>query len=151
MWVETTYMVTSGQHYNGGCCFDYGNAEIGPPSGHGYGRGNVEAIYWGCGDVCLFCAILDCKPNICQDRLGTNMEKLKKTKTQFCRNSSAHHWSRGSGAGPWMMAELEMGLWAGGAKSVPENTPISWQTSSPPCSKGGPGLWKVGMLILARG
>jgi hypothetical protein len=23
-----------------------------------------------------------------------------------------------------MMADLEMGLWAGGAKSVPENTPI---------------------------
>ena len=71
-----------------------------------------------------FCAILEFKPNICQDRLGTNIEKLKKTKTQFCRNSSAHHWSRGSGAGPWMMADLEMGLWAGGAKSVPENTPI---------------------------
>ena len=51
MWVETIYMVTSGRHYNGGCCFDYGNAEIGPPSGHGYGRGNMEAIYWGCGDV----------------------------------------------------------------------------------------------------
>jgi hypothetical protein len=44
-------MVTSGQHYNGGCCFDYGNAEIGPPSGHGYGRGNMEVIYRGCGDV----------------------------------------------------------------------------------------------------
>lgn len=24
---ETLYMVTSGKHYNGGCCFDYGNAE----------------------------------------------------------------------------------------------------------------------------
>jgi hypothetical protein len=26
---ETLYMVTSGTHYGGGCCFDYGNAEIG--------------------------------------------------------------------------------------------------------------------------
>lgn len=25
---ETLYMVTSGRHYNGGCCFDYGNAEV---------------------------------------------------------------------------------------------------------------------------
>ena len=24
---ETIYMVTSGTHFNGGCCFDYGNAE----------------------------------------------------------------------------------------------------------------------------
>ena len=24
---ETLYMVTSGQHYGGACCFDYGNAE----------------------------------------------------------------------------------------------------------------------------
>ena len=24
---ETLYMVTSGQHFNAGCCFDYGNAE----------------------------------------------------------------------------------------------------------------------------
>jgi hypothetical protein len=24
---EGTYMVTSGKHYNGGCCFDYGNSE----------------------------------------------------------------------------------------------------------------------------
>lgn len=25
---ETLYMVTSGQHVNSGCCFDYGNAEV---------------------------------------------------------------------------------------------------------------------------
>lgn len=83
---EMIYMVTSGRHYNGGCCFDYGNAEIDPLFGHNYGRGNMEAIYWG--------------------------------------NSSAHHWSHGSGAGPWVMADLELGLWAGDAKRVPENTPI---------------------------
>ena len=48
---ETIYMVTSGRHYNGGCCFNYGNAEIDPLFGHSYGRGNMEAIYWGCGNV----------------------------------------------------------------------------------------------------
>jgi hypothetical protein len=25
---ETIYMITSGTHFNGGCCFDYGNAEV---------------------------------------------------------------------------------------------------------------------------
>ena len=38
---ETIYMVLSGQHFNGGCCFDYGNAEsfIGDA-----GAGTMEAI-----------------------------------------------------------------------------------------------------------
>ena len=38
---ETLYMVTSGKHYNEGCCFDYGNAEtfIGDA-----GCGTMEAI-----------------------------------------------------------------------------------------------------------
>ena len=26
---ESMYMVVDGRHYNEGCCFDYGNAEIG--------------------------------------------------------------------------------------------------------------------------
>ena len=39
-------------------------------------------------------------------------------------NSTAHHFSHGSGAGPWVMADLEMGLWAGAENFVPENTPI---------------------------
>merc|ERR1712023_472363 len=25
---ESMYMVTSGRHYNEGCCFDYGNSEV---------------------------------------------------------------------------------------------------------------------------
>lgn len=32
-------MVTSGTHYNGGCCFDYGNAET---DNHDDGAGTME-------------------------------------------------------------------------------------------------------------
>lgn len=41
---ETMYMVTSGTHVNGGCCFDYGNAET---NNDDTGAGSMEAIYFG--------------------------------------------------------------------------------------------------------
>ena len=41
---ETLYMVTSGTHVNGGCCFDYGNAES---DNHDDGAGTMEAVYFG--------------------------------------------------------------------------------------------------------
>ena len=69
-------MVTSGRHYNDGCCFDYGNAEVDnndDKAGTGArvrvcvhclprssrGAGTMEAIYfgnssgWGHGQVCV--------------------------------------------------------------------------------------------------
>ncbi|KAK4544488.1 hypothetical protein LTR36_004059 [Oleoguttula mirabilis] len=41
---EGMYAVLDGTHYNGGCCFDYGNAEI---SNTDTGAGHMEAIYYG--------------------------------------------------------------------------------------------------------
>jgi hypothetical protein len=41
---ETMYMVTSGKHFNSGCCFDYGNAKTG---NRGQGPGTMEAVYFG--------------------------------------------------------------------------------------------------------
>mmetsp|Transcript_19189 Transcript_19189/g.54208 ORF Transcript_19189/g.54208 Transcript_19189/m.54208 type:complete len:429 (-) Transcript_19189:52-1338(-) len=41
---ESMYMVTSGNHYNGACCFDYGNAEI---DNNDDGAGTMEAVYFG--------------------------------------------------------------------------------------------------------
>ena len=38
------YMVASGSHVNGGCCFDYGNAET---SGDDTGNGHMDAINFG--------------------------------------------------------------------------------------------------------
>jgi hypothetical protein len=70
---ETLYMVTSGTHVNGGCCFDYGNAET---NNHDDGAGTMECVYFGTCNV----------------------------------------WGRGEGTGPWVMADLENGLWAGNNK-----------------------------------
>ena len=78
---ESMYMVTAGDHFNGGCCFDYGNAEVDALDD---GKGTMEAIYWG--------------------------------------NSTG--WSKGAGVGPWVMADIENGLWAGNESSQTSNTPI---------------------------
>jgi hypothetical protein len=41
---EGMYWVIDGQHYNGGCCFDYGNAEI---DSRDDGNGTMETSYFG--------------------------------------------------------------------------------------------------------
>ena len=70
------YMVTRGDHVNGGCCFDYGNAET---DNNDDGEGTMEAIYFG----------------------------------------TSTGWGHGQGDGPWVMADLENGLWAGDVKDAP--------------------------------
>jgi hypothetical protein len=71
------YMVTRGDHYNEGCCFDYGNAETDDLDD---GEGTMEAIYFG--------------------------------------NSKG--WGHGAGDGPWVMADIENGLYAGPTKDGSE-------------------------------
>ncbi|MEY9871719.1 hypothetical protein ABH931_001192 [Streptacidiphilus sp. MAP12-33] len=41
---EGMYAIFDGSHFNGGCCFDYGNAET---TNHDDGNGTMEAIYFG--------------------------------------------------------------------------------------------------------
>ncbi|KAE9394538.1 putative alpha-L-Arabinofuranosidase B [Gymnopus androsaceus JB14] len=74
---EGLYAVLDGTHFNGACCFDYGNAER---SATDTGNGHMEAIYFG----------------------------------------SATTWGTGSGNGPWIMADLENGLFSG--FNVKQNT-----------------------------
>ena len=62
--------IVDGTHYNGGCCFDYGNAET---NNDDDGAGTMEAVYFG----------------------------------------NIRVWGFGSGNGPWIMADLENGLYSG--------------------------------------
>lgn len=80
---EGMYMVVDGKHFNGRCCFDYGNVST---SSKYEGAGTMETLFWG---------------NI------TN-------------------WSRGAGNGPWVMADLESGVFAGTPPNVTiqTNTPV---------------------------
>jgi len=80
---ESMYMVADGKHYNGRCCFDYGNAET---DGNDDGNATMETIEWG------------------------NMTT----------------WSGGAGNGPWVMVDLENGVYAGNQSTgaVSANTPL---------------------------
>jgi hypothetical protein len=69
---QGAYMVTSGHHVDGLCCFDYGNAET---SNTDTGNGHMDAINFG----------TECWFSPCP-----------------------------SGSGPWVQADLENGLFAGG-------------------------------------
>jgi len=101
---ETIYMVTSGNYSNGGCCFDYGNAET---NSRDNGEGTMEAVYFGT------CTI----------------------------------WNKGGGSGPWVMGDLENGLWAGNSspyeanKSVP--TVYTYVTGMVKGDKAGLNHWTI--------
>ena len=76
---EGMYMVTSGTHTVGSCCFDYGNAET---SRRVEGGGTMDALNF----------------------------------------SSITLWQTGAGKGPWVLADLEGGLYSNGSgmKSNPD-------------------------------
>ncbi|KAL8340879.1 hypothetical protein RB601_006806 [Gaeumannomyces tritici] len=94
------YAVLDGTHHNGGCCFDYGNAET---SGRDTGNGHMEAIYFG----------------------------------------TSTSWGKGAGSGPWIMADLENGLFSG--VNVKQNTgdPTINHRFVTAVVKGGPNKWAI--------
>ena len=82
---EGMYMVTSGKHFNSGCCFDYGNSELDRKAD---GAGSMDAI------------------NI----------------------SNITAWGTGAGAGPWVMADLEFGIFAQNSTAKNQNDPSQTST-----------------------
>jgi non-reducing end alpha-L-arabinofuranosidase len=82
---EGMYMVTSGTHFNAGCCFDYGNSELDRKAD---GAGAMDAINF----------------------------------------STTTAWGTGAGSGPWVMADLEFGLFA--QNGTTKNTSDPTQTSA---------------------
>ncbi|KAJ7218224.1 glycoside hydrolase family 54 protein [Mycena haematopus] len=97
---EGLYAVLDGTHFNGACCFDYGNAET---SAKDTGNGHMEAIYFG--------------------------------------NSKT--WGTGAGSGPWIMADLENGLFSGvttGNNAADATITSRFVTA---VVKGEPGTWAI--------
>ncbi|KAJ7239162.1 arabinofuranosidase B [Mycena haematopus] len=97
---EGLYAVLDGTHYNGNCCFDYGNAEV---SADDTGNGHMEAIYFG---------------------LGTG-------------------YGTGGGPGPWILADLENGLYTGSNTAVNNNNPTITERFVTAVVKGEPGTWAI--------
>jgi hypothetical protein len=97
---EGEYAIFDGTHYNGGCCFDYGNAET---NNDDDGNGTMEAIYFG----------------------------------------NIKVWGYGSGNGPWVMADMENGLYSGvnaGYNSGDQSITSHYVTAM---INGGPNQWAI--------
>jgi hypothetical protein len=97
---EGMYAVFDGSHYNGGCCFDYGNAET---NNNDNGNGHMEAIYFG----------------------------------------NIKVWGYGTGNGPWVMADLENGLFSGVNAGYNSNDPTVNYRYLTAIIKGQPNNWAI--------
>jgi hypothetical protein len=97
---EGMYAIFDGTHYNGGCCFDYGNAET---DSRDDGNGTMEAIYFG----------------------------------------NIKVWGYGAGNGPWIMADLENGLFSGVNQHYNANDPTINYRYTTAIIKGGPNHWAI--------
>ncbi|WP_182906863.1 arabinofuranosidase catalytic domain-containing protein [Microbispora sp. H13382] len=97
---EGMYAAFDGTHYNGGCCFDYGNAET---NSRDNGNGTMEAIYFGNNKV----------------------------------------WGYGAGNGPWIMADLENGLFSGVNQKYNAGNPSISHRFLTAIVKGEPNHWAI--------
>jgi hypothetical protein len=97
---EGEYAVLDGTHYNGGCCFDYGNAET---NNDDNGNGHMEAIYFGTIKV----------------------------------------WGYGTGNGPWIMADMENGLFSGVNAGYNANDPTISDRFTTAMIEGEPNQWAI--------
>jgi non-reducing end alpha-L-arabinofuranosidase len=97
---EGIYDVLDGTHYNGGCCFDYGNAET---NNDDNGAGHMEAIYFG----------------------------------------NIKVWGYGTGNGPWIMADLENGLYSGQNAGYNANDPTTSYRFTTAMVEGESNQWAI--------
>jgi hypothetical protein len=97
---EGMYAIFNGTHYNGGCCFDYGNAET---NSRDNGNGTMEAIYFG----------------------------------------NIKVWGYGAGNGPWVMADLENGLFSGVNTRYNANDPTVTHRFLTAIIKGESNHWAI--------
>ena len=97
---EGEYAIFDGTHFNGGCCFDYGNAET---NNNDDGAGTMEAIYFG----------------------------------------NIKVWGFGSGNGPWIMADMENGLFSGTAVHLNSNDPTTNFRFTTAMIEGGQNQWAI--------
>jgi len=98
--LEGEYAVLDGTHFNGGCCFDYGNAET---NNNDDGAGTMEAIYFG----------------------------------------NIKVWGFGSGNGPWIMADMENGLFSGSAVHLNSGDPTISHRFDTAMIEGGHNQWAI--------
>ncbi len=103
---ESIYAVMSGTHYNGRCCFDYGNSENNQNVPWSGGAGAMEAIYFG------------------------NAAWKGNTGNPGNATGCGHDVpTQPPGCGPWVGADLEAGMYYGGGEETIVNNQSTALTS----------------------
>ena len=98
---EGIYYVVNGNHFDSGCCFDYGNSST---NGKAVGRGTMETTYFG----------------------------------------TSTNWGSGNGDGPWIMADMESGLFSGfNAKKNDVPSITDWEFVTAYVNGGGGNRWDL--------
>ncbi|MBP5646206.1 MAG: lamin tail domain-containing protein [Bacteroidaceae bacterium] len=98
---EGIYYVVNGNHFDSGCCFDYGNSST---NGRAVGRGTMETTYFG----------------------------------------TSTNWGSGNGDGPWIMADMESGLFSGfNAKKNDVPSITEWEFVTAYVNGGGGNKWDL--------
>jgi len=98
---EGIYYVVNGNHFDSGCCFDYGNSST---NGRAVGRGTMETTYFG----------------------------------------TSTNWGSGNGDGPWIMADMESGLFSGyNAKKNDVPSITEWEFVTAYVNGGGGNRWDL--------
>ncbi|WP_406478402.1 alpha-L-arabinofuranosidase B [Streptomyces sp. NBC_01615] len=138
---EGMYMVTSGTHVNGSCCFDYGNAET---NNQDTGNGHMDAINFG--TECWFSPCYGGGPWVQADLENG----LFQSDSGYSKNSS----NTGSGATPFVTALLKnngqdhFALKYGNAQSGSLTTTYS---GGEPTTSGYSPMHQEGAIVLGTG
>ncbi|MFE2062323.1 alpha-L-arabinofuranosidase B [Streptomyces sp. NPDC059467] len=139
---EGMYMVTSGTHVNGSCCFDYGNAET---NNKDTGNGHMDAINFG--TECWFSPCYGSGPWVQADLENGLFE----SNLGYSTNSS----NTGTGALPFVTALLKnngqdhFALKWGNAQSGSLTT--TYSGSEPSTSSGYSPMHQEGAIVLGTG
>ena len=84
---EGQYWVISGQHYNSGCCFDYGNAET---DSRDDGNGTMETTYYG--NANAWYRGSGAGPWIMTDQENNLVGCVNPDRSKFCTNLASIDW-----------------------------------------------------------
>ncbi|GAA0567868.1 arabinofuranosidase catalytic domain-containing protein [Rhizomicrobium electricum] len=84
---EGQYWVINGQHYNSGCCFDYGNAEI---DSRDDGNGTMETTYYG--NASAWYHGTPPGPWIMTDQENNLVGCVNEDKSKFCKTLQSITW-----------------------------------------------------------
>lgn len=148
---ESMYAVVSGEHFDAGCCFDYGNSEVVkcgypgvPPCGVPKEMSQPPEKVVATGSPSSVPPPPGCAVGGGKGGCGMMESIYWGAVNNGPTHSATGDKHPGSGVGPWVMADLESGVWGGNDPSEnTQNTPMNGSKFVTAMLKGKPGHWQL--------